>query len=482
MDIVSRWILIFLFLWAYHCSISETAVETLLSLFSALFDVLGRIFSPLVTLTFSLPKTYHEFKKYLGLEKDNFVKFVVCTSCDSVYTFDECHTQVNGQNITRNCTYIPFPNHRQIHRRVACNEPLLKKVVLKSGQVHLYPKKVYCYNSIIETLKTFLKRPGFSMKCELWRKRDIPTGFFADIFDGQVWKDWQYVEGQPFLASPNNYVFMLNIDWFQPFKHSVYSVGALYMVVMNLPRTERFKLENVILVGLIPGPKEPKLNINSFLKPLVAELNMIWNGITIKPNKLTVRAALLCVACDLPATRKVCGFTGHASSHGCSKCTKVFVGVVGQMDYSGFEAFPPRTNGQHRQQAQHILNQTTAGEKAAMEQLYGSRYSELMALPYFDCVRYHIIDPMHNLFLGTSKHIMRIIWLSGENPIISSKDLSKIQSKVDKVKAPSSIGRMPRKIECSYGGFTADQWKTWTILFSVFGLWDILPQPHLEVW
>ncbi len=170
-----------------------------------------------------------------------------------------------------------------------------------------------------------MRRPDFALKCELWRKRDVPRNFLADIFDGNVWKDWQYVEGQPFLASPNNFAFMLNVDWFQPYEHSIYSVGALYMVVMNLPRAERFKPENVLLVGLIPGPNEPKMNINSFLKPLVGELKVLWKeGIRVddrKGNKI-VRAALLCVACDIPATRKVCGFTGHSSSHGCSNVRK----------------------------------------------------------------------------------------------------------------------------------------------------------------
>lgn len=65
----------------------------------------------------------------------------------------------------------------------------------------------------------------------------------------------------PFLTALRNFGFMLNIDWFQPFKHSLYSVGALYMVLMNLPRSQRFKLENVFLVGVIPGPHEPNLNI-----------------------------------------------------------------------------------------------------------------------------------------------------------------------------------------------------------------------------
>lgn len=37
-----------------------------------------------------------------------------------------------------------------------------------------------------------------------------------------------------------------------------YSVGAIYLIVLNLPRHERFKEENIILVGMTPGPNEPK--------------------------------------------------------------------------------------------------------------------------------------------------------------------------------------------------------------------------------
>jgi hypothetical protein len=51
---------------------------------------------------------------------------------------------------------------------------------------------------------------------------------------------------------------ILNLDCFNPFKHIEYSVGVIYLVVANLPRSERYKLENVIIVGTIPGPREPK--------------------------------------------------------------------------------------------------------------------------------------------------------------------------------------------------------------------------------
>ena len=77
---------------------------------------------------------------------------------------------------------------------------------------------------------------------------------------------------------------------------------------------------NTILVGLFPGPIEPK-RINPFLDPVVDELLLLWKGVSLTVETLTscsVRAALLC---DIPATRKVCGFKAQL---GCSKCLKVF--------------------------------------------------------------------------------------------------------------------------------------------------------------
>ena len=41
---------------------------------------------------------------------------------------------------------------------------------------------------------------------------------------------------------------------------------------------------------------------------------------------------------------------------------------------------------------------------------------------------------------------------------------------------------MPKKIVNSYGGFTADQWKSFTTLFSIYVLSSVLPEPDLELW
>lgn len=51
---------------------------------------------------------------------------------------------------------------------------------------------------------------------------------------------------------------MLNCDWFQPFAQSRYTVGVIYLVILNLPRAIRFRSENIIITGIIPGSKRTK--------------------------------------------------------------------------------------------------------------------------------------------------------------------------------------------------------------------------------
>ena len=121
---------------------------------------------------------------------------------------------------------------------------------------------------------------------------------------------WQeFCEGM-LLKEPFSLAFILNVDWFQPFTHTKYSVGVIYLTVLNLPCHICYKRENVILIRIIPGPHEPKNDINFYLQPLVKELLELWNGIKLyictqkgKREKI-VRAAVICVSCDLPAGHK----------------------------------------------------------------------------------------------------------------------------------------------------------------------------------
>ena len=66
--------------------------------------------------------------------------------------------------------------------------------------------------------------------------------------------------------------------------------------------------------------------------------------------------------------------------------------------------WPPRTLAEHKDAAtQYAMAKSPAEQKRVLSKL-GVRYSMLLDLPYFDPIRFHVIDPMNNLLLGTAKH------------------------------------------------------------------------------
>lgn len=115
--------------------------------------------------------------------------------------------------------------------RVPCGKRLLKTVKSSNGTEYLGAFRTYCFKSITNSLKDLLNRPMIIELCEQWRTRQIAPNVLADIYDGQIWQHFQYdCNGDPFLAKPYNFLLMLNCDWFQPFKHTQFSVGVLYKI------------------------------------------------------------------------------------------------------------------------------------------------------------------------------------------------------------------------------------------------------------
>ena len=108
----------------------------------------------------------------------------------------------------------------------------------------------------------------------------------------------------------------------------------------------------------------------------------------------------------------------------------------------------------HLEQVSKYKQARTAAQQQELEKAYGVRYSELLRLPYFDIVQYHVVDPMHNLLLGTGKNLMTI-WK--EEGVINKAEFECIQDEVNKVEVPANIGRIPYKIASNFSGFTADQ-------------------------
>ena len=119
----------------------------------------------------------------------------------------------------------------------------------------------------------------------------------------------------------------------------------------------------------------------------------------------------------------------------------------------------------------------TAAEKLASQ--LGCRYTVLLELPYYASIEMCVIDPMHNLFLGTAKRVFSK-WI--ESDIITKAGLETIQTRINEISSLSDIGRLPGNIKSNYGGYTAAQWKNFVLLFSMYSLKDVLPVQHLHYW
>lgn len=236
--------------------ISDNGVEWLLRfLFQFLHSVGITCDNEYLTkLALMFPSSFYLAHQLITFNRDNFTKFVVCPKCCTLYSLDSCTVHVGNQLVPRMCSVKAFTKGRSKE----CGTDLAKKVILENGKVYFYPHKLFCISSVINQLETILKRPGIPKLCEKWRQRNTEQGIMNDLYDGKIWKDFLLYKGKAFLNSPRNLAFGINVDWFQPFKHGKdRSVGAIYLVLLNLPRQERYKWENIV-AGIIPElSKEP---------------------------------------------------------------------------------------------------------------------------------------------------------------------------------------------------------------------------------
>ena len=461
----------------------DSVVAHILKFLKGLFSVLGPCNGLINEIAQEIPTLMYIVKKLSPTP--TFTRYVVCKSCSSIYTRSQCIETSFGEIHPKKCPFKPFPNHPHASRRLPCGTVLLKTVELANQKRYLYPHLMYCYLGLEASLQLLLDKPNFYNDCEHWRHRVSTHGELSDIYDGKVWKHFLNYESKPFLSEAGNLGLLLNFDFFQPYDHISYSLGALYLSVLNLQRKIRYKRENMILVGLIPGPHEPERSINTFLKPLVEDLQKLWIGVNFNVHSIgikKIRCALMCIATDVPAGRKLCGFLGHSARLGCSKCLREFPGGIGNKDYSGFDrtTWVKRTHATHKVNALSINKLTTAAAVEKAESEYGCRYSELVELPYFDAPRMLVIDPMHNLFLGIAKYFLKNILIS--RGYLSDNQLVLIQKRINDFVVPSGISKVRIKIASGFSKLTADQWKNWVFYFSIIALRDMVSRDILEYW
>lgn len=440
-----------------------------------------------------------------GLADGGFERHVVCTGygCWKVYgkaKFTTVSMTSHEADETYN-TLVPLTCDNDLGKgdtQGICGEQVGCKVIV-DGEAKFTPKVVMCYAPLITCLGRMLMRPNIVDKLKEWQTRRAHQGIYRDMYDGRVWRQFWTRHAKPFQEAGRvergpqirrlALGLMLNVDWFQPFKHVQYSVGVVYWTIVNLPRAERYLPGNVIITHILPTGKEKGVNMNNVLRASVQQLILLCRpgGVcfTTPDGQLRVAAYLICVSCDQPAARKICGFVAVGGTTCCTRCSKKMervqsllkplitkgkrmgeknmkasCGGFSDADLKEYKRLE-RTHAQHCDDGDRWLRALNESQRKQLLHDTGSKYSILSLLSYFDLIRHTTIDPMHNILMGsankTIKHFKRIGILTG--PIIIE-----LQHIINSVKLPRDVSSIRFKVAAGFSRMTADQYKVfWTV-------------------
>ena len=430
----------------------------------------------------SFPSSLYMAKKTLGIST-NIIKYAAYNKCHKLYDINELSNKTEKQT----CSFVDYPNHIQERFRQKCNNPLVKKIDSSkdsSDNPIFRPIMTFPLVNIKQQLTLFFSQKNFEVSCRKWAERRNETNALFDIYDGRIWKSFEDEHGNPFFTkecADTHIGIMLNMDWFQPFVNSQYSVGVIYAVICNLPRNERFKPCNTLTLAVIPGPKEPKLHrINNYLYPIINQLNRLWEGYHIKTHEYSnghfIRGAVIGCSCDVPASRKLCGFISARIA--CYRCYKSANFVNNQPNFGGFEDFDDwfieRDISVIREKANEWKKCANEESRKTHVSQHHVHWSEIYRLPYFNPVHHCVVDPMHCLFLGIAKWIVMKLWI-GEG-VLNGEKLRVMQERADMIEFTSDLGRHPVRIATGEGfsNFTADMWKTFILIFAIPITWSFL--------
>ncbi len=177
------------------------------------------------------------------------------------------------------------------------------------------PRNTFKYIPLIPQLQALYGGEESARRMRFRSEHDHTAGGYTDIFDGKLYqqllKKHVVVDGKElphkFFEDPCDIALQIVTDGFQIFKKAKHTAWPLIFVNYNLPQDERCHLEDLVCVGVIPGPKAPK-DIDSFSHPLYEELQELAVGVStydaLEDEVFSMRAFAILGGGDIPAVSK----------------------------------------------------------------------------------------------------------------------------------------------------------------------------------
>jgi len=199
-----------------------------------------------------------------------------------------------------------------------------------------------------------------------WKTYVHTPGVIRDVFDSQWYhtlcKTKVIVDGVErqhlFFAGKHDIACSLSVDGFLLFNHRCGGPSAtpILLLNLNLPPHLCTHLENLICVGIIPGPHQPK-DIASFLCPLDNEFAELADGVrtfdTSDYTQFYLHAYNIFKNGDIVAIEKLMNLKGH---NGYSPCCSCEIKGVRNITAHGTIYYTPLTTPHHERQTRPSMD------------------------------------------------------------------------------------------------------------------------------
>ncbi|KAH7878355.1 uncharacterized protein C8R40DRAFT_1167781 [Lentinula edodes] len=329
-------------------------------------------------------------------------------------------------------------------RRAPLEEPC-GALLLSYGK----PLKRYEYYPFFDWFGRFLALPGIeeygNKFCDTVSSHQSIPSDKVDQTDGRFVHEFRAQDGKLFVADRGNegrWFFTLNADFFNVEGNRIRgkksSTGMIAMSCLNLPLEIRNDHAFLYIPGIIRGPHEPNASNaehRHYLKPLVDDLVKGYTrGVrpfatfrtrdSNTPYSQVSRIALVLALMDFKAARPFCGLLDVTSHHFCFLCDCWHTAHLGRTDYENWTTL----DDERLRKGAEMWREAMLKDRKAIEELFGTRFSELWRLPYWRLCQIGI-DPMHAFFLILLQRMFRDI-LGLDNPEDPSRKPSKPRFKI----------------------------------------------------
>ncbi|CDO68471.1 hypothetical protein BN946_scf184754.g5 [Trametes cinnabarina] len=317
-----------------------------------------------------------------------------------------------------------------------CQEP--RRDTLGRARQH------FVYLPIIPRLKAQYANRDMANKLQ-YRAKDhhYEPGTIKDVMDSVHYQSLltknvvigEHTLPHRYLQDPRDAAFGLSTDGFAPFKRRSKTAWPLILVNYNLPPEVRTHLDNLMGLGVIPGPKKP-IDFDSFLWPLAQEFLRLAVGVhaydSLTDEFFALRAYLILVFGDIPAISMVMRMKGHNGACPCRMCSIRGIPIPDSRNNTLYvpldrtrhptvqnspaaiktydpDALPLRTHEQFLQQAHEVQFARTGAEEERLAKQYGIKgiplLSSLSSLSFPDSFPY---DFMHLIWENVVKNLMNL--------------------------------------------------------------------------